>query len=73
MLRRGMWVKDGSGRIGIVNAFDAAGVEFHVVDGKGETVQIEIVPASKLRQAALKDIPAARRPTKERGAFFGYR
>jgi hypothetical protein len=62
-----MWVRVGN-RTGITTSLDPLTVD--IVDDKGETV--ETVQPSSARQAKLKEIPAARRPSAAHGKKFGY-
>lgn len=73
-LRKGMWVVDGDGSVGIVAAFNGDGtVEVHNVDGDGTTTLIRpAISAAGLRQAFCSEIPEARRPAEDVAASLGY-
>jgi hypothetical protein len=87
-LRAGMWVKVGpvvgicnalfiEGPRGLQRALPdddrVTHIEFHRVDfPAGQTIGVEIEPAHRVRQAALMDIPIARRPDVEQARHFGY-
>jgi hypothetical protein len=70
-IRRGMWVIHNK-RIGIAEVDDIGAPVVHYVDAKGDTTLIVPCDPAKLTQAALEDIPEARRPEPEHGAKFGY-
>lgn len=71
-LRDGMWIVH-EGKVGIIVKQTEDGIEIHYVDGKGETIGRNRVPACDLVQAMLKDIPSARRPDTDMANKLGYR
>lgn len=81
-LRRGMWMTDEKGRVGIVNRIgpdsrekpelEAGEVEFHLVAEDGTTSLITFRAAEGLMQARLREIPEPRRPGKKFAAKLGY-
>ena len=87
-LRRGMWVLAGGRigicnalftdlpGVGLRRATNLTDrvthVEFHLVDAMGATVSVNVEPVARIRQAALADIPVARRPDMKTAARFGY-
>lgn len=74
MIRKGMWVVNDQGEVGIANAIAADGtVEFHKVDGDGYTEIVQLVPVVTLVQARYREIPEPRRTlTREEFAARGY-
>ena len=71
-IRKGMWVKY-RGKVGIASTLDGAVAEVHLVDKDGlTTLVIPEVAVTSLKQAALADIPAARRPDAKRATKLGY-
>lgn len=74
MIRKGMWVVDGDGRVGIANAIGADGMaELHLVDDAGMTTLVLQVPIDSLVQARYREIPEPRRTvSRERFAELGY-
>ncbi len=61
-LKRGRWVIS-DGRAGIIDSFVTPTVaRVHLVDGKGETVEVVTRETSVLRVATIDDIPEPRRP-----------
>jgi hypothetical protein len=86
--RKGAWAKLADGTVGIINSIEDGHAEFHGVNAKGETISVVGmyvqdkkrgrvleggVPLSMLKQAGHGEIPKDRRPTKEHGAFLGYK
>lgn len=73
-MRKGMWMKDTDGRVGIANNIAPDGaVEFHVVAKDGTTELVLILPAVALTQARFLEIPESRRTlTKEKFKALGY-
>jgi hypothetical protein len=74
MIRKGMWVVDQDGAIGIAHQISAEGqVEFHKVDAAGCTQLVVLVPIDSLVQARYREIPEPRRTlTREQFAARGY-
>ena len=74
MIRKGMWVVNDQGEIGIANAVAPDGtVEFHKVAPDGFTELAVMVHISALVQARFREIPEPRRTlTKEQFAALGY-
>lgn len=76
-IRKGMWVKHDTDImccIGIVAAISGNTAEVHIVDDRGNTVVVmPRISITELEQAALADIPQARRPTAETAAGLGYK
>lgn len=73
-LRRGMWVMTPQG-VGIVTAFNLdSTVRVDLVGSPDGNTRISGYDAviHEVRQAKLKEIPAARRPSVEHGHRFGY-
>lgn len=88
MLRRGMWVKDEGGRVGIYlpekarlntgngEVVEIAVHEFHWCSASGETIAVlRMFSAEGLTQADYADIPEPRRSglTRQQFARLGYR
>lgn len=85
MIRRGMWVVDGDGNVGIAYAvgvevvvdntkqFRADLVEFHKVAKDGTTEIVLVVEIGVLTQARYRQIPESRRNLKAKQfAALGY-
>lgn len=76
MIRKGMWVVDGEGRLGIAARVDPVPgrTELHYVKDDGTTAEVVVVPTADLRQAKAAEIPAARvsHLTAEQLAACGY-
>ena len=70
-IRKGMWVRLAD-RVGIVADFPDGAVEVHLTNVDGLTETIVIVGPSLLAQAAVDDIPAARRPVADVAHSLGY-
>lgn len=83
-LRKGMWVVDGDGAIGIYvgtkqtiegegdDAVVVTSAEFHRVAEDGTTSLITFVDPTTLQQAKHVDIPECRRPSVELAKQLGY-
>lgn len=75
-VRRGMWVKTESGRIGIVNALNDDGTaEIHLTDAEGNTIDWVFLGTNQFEQAKTSDIPEARLSGRSRNDMraFGYK
>lgn len=80
-LRRGMWVVVDETAVAIVTDFLPNGlnedtqplVRVMYTDELGVNLTADAVPPARVRQAAWKDIPEARRPIKDAAANKGYR
>ncbi len=76
-LRKGMWVKDAEGRVGLAASFQISGgdwvVEVHYTDDQGFNIDYDVKRLNELVQAGWKDIPGPRRPSKRNAARMGYK
>lgn len=74
MIRKGMWVVNDQGEVGIAHQIAADGsVEFHKVGVDGFTEMVLLLPIGELVQARYREIPAPRRTlTREQFAARGY-
>lgn len=74
MIRKGMWVVNDQGEVGIANAIAADGtVEFHKVAGDGFTEIVLPIHVNSLVQARYREIPESRRTiSREEFAARGY-
>ena len=74
MPRKGQWVVDAGGRVGVLvnvgrfqvnrnpdnDLVDPSRGEFHAVDGRGETTGRHFLPLAELRVARVGEIPKSR-------------
>lgn len=72
-LRKGMWVINTDGKVGIlVDFLDFGTAEVHYTNDSGETILVAQVSVDKLKQAEFLNIPAPRRPSLEVARAKGY-
>jgi cell shape-determining protein MreC len=73
MHRKGMFVKNAEGLVGIVFELSGSTAEVHVINDDGETVMVrKSQNVSDWPQAALADVPVSRRAEPAVMARLGY-
>jgi hypothetical protein len=73
MHRKGMFVKNAEGLVGIVFELSGATAEVHVINDDGETVMVrKSQNVSDWPQSALVDVPVSRRAEPDVMARLGY-
>lgn len=71
-LRKGMWVADAQGKVGIAVGINGKFVNVDWTNSEGETILTAPIQGALLSQARWSQIPEARRPSQAAALSKGY-